>query len=189
MGGRQSGVARPANGDMTKERSIGVRVLLRTVLQPGDLGRLLHMHGVVYAQELGLDLTFEGYVASTLAHFSSPTDPARERLWLAEAADRLVGSIAIIKNTQEVAQLRWLLVDPAFRGMGVGATLVREAVTFARGAGYRSVFLETLKELPVAAALYRAAGFEQVQEEVRLLWGREVTDQRYEICLGDEASG
>jgi ribosomal protein S18 acetylase RimI-like enzyme len=130
---------------------------------------------------MGLDLTFEGYVAGTLAHFARPTDPARERFWLAEIGPRLVGSIAIIKNAVEVAQLRWLVVDPAFRGRGIGARLVREAVSFAQEAGYRSVFLETLRELPVAAALYRAAGFELVHEETCRLWGREVTDQRYEI--------
>jgi ribosomal protein S18 acetylase RimI-like enzyme len=159
----------------------GDAFVLRTDLRPGDLGRILHLHGIVYAQEMGLDLTFEGYVAGTLAHFSRPTDPARERLWLAEAGGRLAGSVAIIRNTEEVAQFRWLLVDPAFRGRGIGRRLVQEAVSFARGAGYRSVFLETLKELPVAAALYRAAGFELVQEVVRLLWGRRLTDQKYEI--------
>jgi ribosomal protein S18 acetylase RimI-like enzyme len=166
---------------MELEKSTGASVVLRTDLRPGDLGRLLHLHGVVYAQELGLDLTFEGYVAGTLAHFAEPTDPARERLWLAEAAARLVGSIAILKNAEDVAQLRWLVVDPAFRGRGIGARLVREAVSFARGAGYKSVFLETLKELPAAAALYRAAGFRLVQEETCRLWGHKLTDQRYEV--------
>jgi GNAT superfamily N-acetyltransferase len=168
---------------MTPEKS-GDAVLLRSDLRPGDLGRVLHLHGVVYAQEMGLDVTFEGYVAGTLAHYAEPTDPARERLWLAEAGTRLAASVAIIKNTEEVGQLRWLLVDPAFRGQGVGARLVREAVSFAREAGYKMVFLETLKELPVAAALYRAAGFELVHEEARRLWGREVTDQRYEVRWG-----
>jgi ribosomal protein S18 acetylase RimI-like enzyme len=166
---------------MTQERGVGDAIVLRTDLRPGDLGRVLHLHGVVYAQEMGLDLTFEGYVAGTLAHFARATDPTRERLWLAEAGGRLVGSVAIITNAEEVGQLRWLLVDPEFRGRGLGARLVREAVAFAREAGYRSVFLETLKELPVAAALYRTAGFELVEEEARRLWGREVTDQRYEI--------
>jgi GNAT superfamily N-acetyltransferase len=166
---------------MEHGREIGNAYVLRTDLQPGDLGRVLHLHGVVYAREMGLDLTFEGYVAGTLAHFAKPIDPIGERLWLADAGGRVAGSVAIIKNTEAMAQLRWLLVDPDFRGRGLGRTLVREAVAFARGAGYRAVFLETLQELPVAAALYREAGFGLVHEEVRRLWGREVTDQRYEI--------
>src|SRR5579885_2218139 len=117
---------------MAPEQGIGEAVVLRTDPRPGDLGRVLHLHGVVYAREMGLDLTFEGYVAATLGHFAEPTDLARERLWLAETRDRLVGSVAIIQSTEEMAQLRWLLVDPAFRGRGLGARLVREAVAFAR---------------------------------------------------------
>jgi GNAT superfamily N-acetyltransferase len=166
---------------MAPEESGGDRVVFRTELRPGDLGRVLSLHGVVYAREMGLDLTFEGYVAGTLEHFARPTDPARERFWLAESGSRLVGSIAILRNAEEVAQLRWLVVDPAFRGHGIGKRLVQEAVAFAREAGYRSLFLETLEELPVAAALYRSAGLELVHEEALRLWGREVTDQRYEI--------
>ncbi len=169
---------------MTPEKP-GDEVVLRSDLRPGDLGRVLLLHGVVYAQEMGLDLTFEGYVAGTLGHFADPTDPARERLWLADAGSRLAGCVAIIRKTEEVGQLRWLVVDPAFRGRGIGRRLVGEAVSFARQAGYRSVFLDTLRELPVAAALYCAAGFELVREEPRRLWGRDVTDQRYEIRWGE----
>jgi ribosomal protein S18 acetylase RimI-like enzyme len=154
---------------------------LRWAIRPGDLGRVLHLHGVLYAREMEFDLTFEGYVAATLAHFASPIDPSRERLWLAEVDGRLVGCVAIVKHAEEVAQLRWLLVDPAFRGRGLGRRLVEEALTFARAAGYRSVFLDTVKELPVAAELYRSAGFKLVKEETHRLWGRELTEQRYEL--------
>ncbi len=168
---------------MAAEESGGDRVVFRTEIRPGDLGRVLSLHGVVYAREMGLDLTFEGYVAGTLEHFARPTDLARERLWLAEHGPRLVGSVAVLRIAREVAQLRWLVVDPAFRGRGIGKRLVQEAVAFARAAGYPSMFLETLEELPIAAALYRAAGFELVRAEALRLWGREVTDQRYEIRL------
>jgi ribosomal protein S18 acetylase RimI-like enzyme len=166
-----------ADGTNTSEK-----VRLRWDIQPGDFGALLHMHGILYAKEYGFDYTFEGYVAGTLGHFKSLLDPARERLWLAEVAEQIVGSIAIVKHSDEKAQLRWLLVDPAFRGRGVGSSLVREAVTFAKGAGYRSVFLDTVKELVPAALLYRAAGFVLTAEESRTLWGCNVTEQRYELC-------
>jgi ribosomal protein S18 acetylase RimI-like enzyme len=63
----------------------------------------------------------------------------------------------------------------------LGRRLVEGAVAFAQGAGYRSVFLETLEELPTAAALYRSAGFKLVKEERLRLWGQDVTDQRYEL--------
>jgi ribosomal protein S18 acetylase RimI-like enzyme len=162
-----------------------VNIQMRCDIRPGDLGRVLSLHGVVYANEQGFDLTFEGYVAGTLARFADPIDPTRERLWLAELDEQLIGSIAIVKHSDQGAQLRWLVVDPAFRGQGIGRQLVQEAVAFAQGAGYRSVFLETLQELSAAATLYRKAGFELVKEETCRLWGREVTDQRYELHFAE----
>jgi ribosomal protein S18 acetylase RimI-like enzyme len=177
-----------SKGGLARSRGEKMNIQVRSDIRPGDLGRVLSLHGVVYANEHGFDLTFEGYVAETLARFAVPIDSARERLWLAEVGEQLIGCIAIVKHAEEVAQLRWLVVDPGFRGQGLGGRLVQEAVAFARGAGYRSVFLETLEELPAAAALYRRAGFELVKEEKCRLWGQDVTDQRYELHFAEGAA-
>ncbi len=56
-----------------------------------------------------------------------------------------------------------LATTPASRGAGVGAALLRGAVTRARDAGYRSVHLDVLADNP-AVAFYRAFGFEIVAE-------------------------
>jgi len=41
-------------------------VSIRTVLQPGDLGFIIHRHGVIYAEEYGYGISFETYVANGL---------------------------------------------------------------------------------------------------------------------------
>ena len=58
-------------------------VTLRSDLRPGDLGRIILLHGTVYARECGFDHTFEAYVAGPLAEFARAAS-SRERLWLAE---------------------------------------------------------------------------------------------------------
>lgn len=159
---------------------------LRHDLRPGDLGAILILHATLYAQEYGYDLTFEGYVAQTLAHFAQPYDPAQERIWLAEVQGQLVGCIGIIRHSAEQAQLRWFLVAPALRGKGLGRRLLQETVHFAQDAGYASLFLETVDELPAAAHLYRLVGFVKTAEQQRMLWGQTVTEQRYELSLQRE---
>ncbi|MGB3692625.1 MAG: GNAT family N-acetyltransferase [Spirulinaceae cyanobacterium] len=159
---------------------------LRSYLKPGDLGQILYLHGSIYGRECGYDYTFEGYVADTLSHFSRSYDLHQERLWLAEAEGRIVGSIGIIKNNSQRCQLRWFLVDPQMRGRGLGRKLLSKAIKFSQNCGYESVFLQTMGELPVARHLYRSVGFVKTEESKQIIWGQKVTHQFYELALDNQ---
>ncbi len=141
------------------------------------------MHGVLYAREYDLDWTFEGYVAAGLAAFASTFNPDTDRLWIAENAAGIVGTIAIAGRADRTAQLRWFLVQPEARGQGVGRRLMNEALAFCRERGFRVVFLWTIRGLPVSAHLYRDAGFELREEKTHELWGAVRTEQRYDLEL------
>ncbi len=165
-------------GPEHQESAIGVR----TDLRPGDLGAVVRLHGLLYAREYGFDATFEAYVAAPLADFVRAGSP-RERLWLAERDGTLVGCVAVVAAAPGVAQLRWFLVDPSARGAGLGKRLLREAVAFARGCGYRQVTLWTVSALTAAAHLYRSAGFRKVEQRPGRLWGADVVEEKYELPL------
>jgi N-acetylglutamate synthase-like GNAT family acetyltransferase len=160
-------------------------VSVRHDLRPGDLGRVIAQHGVLYAQEYGLNIGFEAYVAETMAEFGKLARPGLDRLWLAERGGELVGSIAILgREAQGVAQLRWFLVHPDARGTGLGRQLVAESLAFCRGAGYRSVYLWTVNGLDAAAHLYRSAGFQKTETRPPVhLWGAELSEERYDLTL------
>jgi N-acetylglutamate synthase-like GNAT family acetyltransferase len=112
------------------------------------------MHGRLYSEEYGLDRTFEGYVAAGLGEFFKTFDESKDRIWLAEAEGKIVGSIAISGLPEQTAQLRWFLVHPDARGGGLGRKLIAEAIAFCRAHDFRSVFLWTISELKTAAHLY-----------------------------------
>ena len=157
-------------------------ITLRTSLRPGDVGYIVYLHGVLYARESGFDSTFEAYVAGPLAEFVRAGNP-RNRLWIAERDGGTVGCIAIVEASAETAQLRWFLVDPGTRGMGLGKRLLQEAIAFSRVCGYRNLILWTEKSLTAAAHLYRSAGFEKVEEKPGRMWGRDVVEEKYELRL------
>src|SRR5882762_464383 len=92
------------------------QIRIRTDIRPGDIGYLVYLHGLLYANEYQLDHTFEGYVAAGLGEFARAYDERKDRLWLAEDEDRIVGSIAIVGQPDNSAQLRWFLVHPDARG-------------------------------------------------------------------------
>ncbi|HEY3174927.1 MAG TPA: GNAT family N-acetyltransferase [Candidatus Polarisedimenticolia bacterium] len=157
-------------------------VTLRTELRPGDIGYVVYLHGLIYAREYGFDHTFKAYVAGPLSEFARSASP-RERLWLAEMDGRIVGCVAIVASSPQVAQLRWFLVDPSARGIGLGRRLLIEAVGFCQARGYERVMLWTVSALTVAASLYRSVGFRKVEEKPGRHWGVDVTEERYELPL------
>jgi N-acetylglutamate synthase-like GNAT family acetyltransferase len=163
--------------------SVDKQPTLRHHLCPGDLGRIVALHGQLYAAEYGFGLQFEAYAAETLAEFGKPERTERDRLWIAEIDGRVVGSIGIIGREGNAAQLRCLLIAPEARGIGLGRRLVETALDFCRAAGYASVFLWTVQGLSAAAHLYAAAGFVKTDELPPSDWGVPVIEERYEVRL------
>jgi GNAT superfamily N-acetyltransferase len=165
-------------------------VTVRHDLRPGDMGRVIALHGVLYADEYGFDHGFEAYVAETVAEYGRLARPGLDRLWVAERAcpeergGQLVGSIAIVGREDASAQLRWFLVHPEARGCGLGRHLIDEALTFCRNAGCRSVYLWTVTGLDAAARLYVAAGFRKTETKPPvMLWGVRLAEERYDLDL------
>ena len=85
-----------------------------------------------------------------------------------------------MKISAREAQLRWLLLHPDVRGLGLGRKLVEEDLAFCRDAEYSSVFLWTVSTLPAAAGLYRSVGFKETENVTHELWGSLVTVVKYE---------
>jgi DNA-binding MarR family transcriptional regulator/ribosomal protein S18 acetylase RimI-like enzyme len=172
----------------TIETLLGERIepkvpyLLRTH-QPGDMGWVIHRHGVLYAEEYGFDAGFEALVAQIAAWFIQNFDAKRERCWIAERDGANVGSVFLVKKTDRVAKLRLLLVDPSARGMGIGVRLVDECIRFARQAGYRKITLWTQSILEAARQIYKKAGFRVVKHERHQSFGHKLVGETWELTL------
>ena len=157
-------------------------VCIRNDLRPGDMGAIIHLHGILYAREYGFDCTFEPYVAAPLAEFVK-NRTERERIWIVEKQERVLGSLAIVQFSALQAQLRWLILHPEVRGLGIGKKLIAEAVEFCRANGYESIFLWTIDFLQAALKLYTAAGFVLTETNTHQVWGRTLAEERYELKL------
>ncbi|UVO27372.1 helix-turn-helix domain-containing GNAT family N-acetyltransferase [Bradyrhizobium arachidis] len=151
--------------------------------RPGDMGWVVQSHGAFYASEYGFDAGFEALVAEIVAKYMTSYDASRERCWIADIEGRPVGSVFLVKASDDVAKLRLLLLDPAARGQGLGQRLVAECVAFARACGYRRMTLWTQSILTAARKIYEDAGFKLVATEPHRSFGQNLIGETWERDL------
>lgn len=139
-------------------------LLIRTH-RPGDIGYIIHRHGVLYSELCGWGTQFEGWVAQIMASFIANYDPALERCWIAEKDGRFQGSVMLCKaDAPNTAKIRVLLVEPEARGLGLGKKLSQMCIDFAREKGFKKVTLVTQSNLSAARGIYSGMGFTCVKE-------------------------
>lgn len=158
-------------------------ISIRTELRPGDLGYVIYLHGALYSREYNYGLQFESYVAKGLCEFYEKYDPNRNRVWVCEHNDRMIGFL-LLMDRGEVAQLRYFLLEPEYRGLGLGKKLLNLYMDFLRECGYQASYLWTTHELTTAAGLYKRYGFQLTDEKESVAFGKPLTEQRYDLILG-----
>ncbi len=158
-------------------------VTFRNELRPGDIGWVIKRNGEVYAEEYGWGIEFEALAAEIMAKIVQQFDPRWERCWLAELDGERVGSVFVVKQSETVAKLRLLLVEPTARGHGIGRRLVEECIRFSREAGYQEMTLWTQSILLAARHIYEQAGFHLVHSEPYFGINRELVSETWELAL------
>jgi GNAT superfamily N-acetyltransferase len=149
----------------------------------GDMGWVISRQAIAYAEEYGWDISYEALVAEICGQFIRDYDPSREHCWIAEAGGEPVGSVFLVKASDEVAKLRLLLVEKKARGLGVGRALVEQCIRSARERGYKRMTLWTQSILVAARGIYQHAGFRRVAEEKHHSFGVDLVGETWEMEL------
>ncbi|UII21349.1 GNAT family N-acetyltransferase [Fulvivirga ligni] len=158
-------------------------IQIRTTLLPGDLGYVAHLHGKLYEEECKYGLNFEKYVMKGLYEFIDTYNPDNERVWICEHNEKIIGFLLGCKK-EESLQLRYFIILPEYRGIGLASKLMEHFVFFMRAKGYSHSYLWTTEEQKAAIHLYKKFNFQLTQEKVsKDTFSKEITEQRFDLHL------
>ena len=118
-----------------------------------------------YADDLGIDLCFQGFEAE-LASLPGEYTPPQGRLILAWNDGRAVGCVALRAIDRGTCEMKRLYVQPGVRGQQLGRRISEHVCREAREAGYRRICLDTLPSMTSAIRLYTSLGFRPTEPYV-----------------------
>ena len=91
----------------------------------------------------------------------------RSIYYVAEQQDKILGGGGIYPTEglpADTCELVKMYLLPEARGLGLGKNLIEKCLQFAKTAGYKNVYLETMPELKKALAVYEKMGFHYLQK-------------------------
>ena len=86
--------------------------------------------------------------------------------YVAELHGKIVGGGGIYPTEglpEDTCELVKMYLLPAGRGLGLGRTLIEKSIGFAKEAGYKHIYLESMPELKQALKVYEKFGFEYLK--------------------------
>ena len=165
------------------QKLLDAGISITDTFEPGDLGRLIEIHGIQNYQDYGFSSIHEAYCAQIATEFMLNPNPGRSKAWLAKKDGAVVGSVLICELPDNVAQLRLLFADKSVRGSGLGRWLTEDSVQYCREAGFKKVLLWTVAGLERAISIYQSLGFKLTEEKTQYVWGRESRELRFDLEL------
>jgi len=105
--------------------------------------------------------------------------PSKDSVWICEHHDRMVAFLLLMHRENNAAQLGYFLIEPRYRGIGLGKKLMQLYMEFLRACRYQSPYLWTTHELEAAASLYKRFGFKLTEEKESTAFGKRLREQRY----------
>ncbi|UPK45614.1 MULTISPECIES: GNAT family N-acetyltransferase [Paenibacillus] len=157
--------------------------MIRTFVQ-NDLQYVIEAHIRIYRDEYNYDQSFADFIKKAVNDFERTGNYEREMVWIIELNGTVSGCIGLTQLDEYTAQLRWFIIEPEARNAGLGRQLIEQAIHFARDKSYSSIILWTNESLSGARRLYQSFGFEVVEIRKQILSGQELTEEKWEMILG-----
>ncbi len=82
-------------------------------------------------------------------------------VFFARDAGQIVGTAALLRESNKLFEIAYMAVDTKFRGKKIGKSLLKKLMDRAKSEGARQVYLVSSSKLKPAVEMYRAYGFRE----------------------------
>lgn len=113
-------------------------------------------------EEFGVNFDIESMLEDDMANLDI-FFPPDGRLLLAIEESRPAGIACLKRLRKDMGEIKRMYVRPEFRGKGLGRALLETLVAEAKEIGYPAVRLDSARFMKEAHALYRSAGFSEIE--------------------------
>lgn len=159
-----------------------VNKLIRIITEK-DKNYIIESHCRIYRSEYDFDESFRDFITESVNFFMINNDSQKENIWVLDINGVLKGSIGIVKASNEIAQLRWFLLESDQRAKDYGKQLVQEAIDFCKANNYETISLWTNTSLTAARKLYELFGFRISETRNQILSNQVIHEERWELNL------
>jgi len=107
--------------------------------------------------------SFREWVAKDFHRLISEVS-SRGVFYLVEFDGTIIGMGALDQIKEKTGAIKRMYIRPAYRGKGIGKTLLQQLLQKAKELGYNSIYLDTARFMTAAHNLYRSFGFVECEE-------------------------
>jgi putative acetyltransferase len=116
-------------------------------------------------KEFGANHPGTVYFDDSTDHLFEVFEIPRSVYYVAELNNEIVGGGGIFPTAGlpgDTCELVKMYLYPQVRGIGLGSMLIQKCIQFAKEAGYKNIYIETMPELKQALKTYEKFGFEYI---------------------------
>jgi len=117
--------------------------------------------------EMGVPKVGTAYEDKSLDDMFANYDHDKMQYFVVEEGDKIIGGAGIgplPKAPDTVCELQKMYFMPVARGRGIGAAMMNTCLHYAKTAGYKQCYLETMPYMDSARSLYSRTGFSPLEK-------------------------
>ncbi len=156
--------------------------------EPSDADRIIRSYEALFEQTFGpMEEGFRQALADTTSELFDGTGQTWGRCWIAEMNGECAGSLILERMDEDSMHIKLFMVESKRRGLGIGGSLLDEAIRCARDTGCGELFLWSIRNQYRLQNLLSGRGFKLLDRPNVSYYGINFDVERWMLPLASNS--